>query len=138
MAGYFKVVVKGFTGRNAIELHINMIRWEGGGLEFITILNPSGYWFKVKDNGATEEEVKAIILEYIKRIFKQYEDDPTMIGYVDLPLGEFTVEVIKMNIPDEMVDEYIAVDKREKELSAEWNLILRKRADVLDAISKHG
>lgn len=140
MVLHCKVAVKGLTSRNMLELqvHLNRNTWQD--LKFINYLQPSGLWFHVVPSQQhmhmNVKDVQMMMTKNIINMFQEYEHDESMVGYVDLPLADFTVDVTPLDISDALFQEYNDTIEALKDIEDKRSQIMKKGNELLAKISK--
>lgn len=115
----------GITRRNIVEIEINLAqksKLQNNDIHYVDRLH-NGYW--ITSVLESSEDIKSQFDALVKDIFKMYTDDSTMVGYLDLPITPYSIEVVPLNISgdvgvrcsyildrlDELDDEYLALQR---------------------------
>lgn len=137
---HFRVVVKGLSKCNSLEMHINIQQELGntGDLSIVTSFKMKpGYWVRaLRYDIENKQMVGSLFKDAIMRVFARYINDETMVGYLDLPIDDFHVEVEQINVDLDVVDEYMKSCSEQKELEHKWRESLKRSDALLSQIYK--
>lgn len=96
------VRLQGISRRNIVEIEINLpqkSKLQNNDIHYVDRLH-NGYW--ITSVLESSEAIRSQFDALVNDIFKMYTDDSTMVGYLDLPITPYSIDVLPLNISDDV------------------------------------